>query len=643
VLAACALVPLLPGRDVTLSEAASLLPSFLLPPETDLSALPAPADTDPWREDGALVGGGAAWDHSVGTSAPVSASRLHPLSLTPSSYARAESDYRMCALFGDGAGVAYASGGLCQAYSAEDVGIVSEAMGWRYPRCSADDTFVNWDTRGAPGSAEGVGMWGNLRKEASSLWGGMNNTYSSSKDDGCDLEVIAGAPSLKQLLAMPYSDQRVSLAVHRVGETLFIDQPPPASQSWCSRGATDGGDRSDDAAGTGFDGAQPGESPSRHSEEQDHPSVEPPAGPAQGGAASARGAEGGEEGARRRRKRSGKKNAHAAAKKHTLNLEQLVYSQLIAAGARGSAAGAQGGLKLPFETAGPAAAAEPAVAPASPAAGQVRETVVSSDSVAGSKVVDKWADAKWAHAQDSSDDEDVDTGGVDVGSAGGEGMGGFGAAVHPRMCQFRLGSMRMLLGSDVVVLDNPSSGQPCVSLYVRDPEIMSRAGFLDVWLDNVIASVPHVLMCWHKDAVIQGYMLKRTQDLPALSHFEFSPERIERCGKQVLKWLHSNCTSEASTYWLLKERGDERLQLYNLSALHQFTADLAAASSSSSSSSSSHTGSERAHVPEKFAFPVAMLCIRAAARLASQVCVCVCVFVCVCVCVCVCVLVLVLC
>jgi hypothetical protein len=44
---------------------------------------------------------------------------------------------------------------------------------------------------------------------------------------------------------------------------------------------------------------------------------------------------------------------------------------------------------------------------------------------------------------------------------------------------FRLGSLRMLLGSDVVVLDHPSSGQPCVSLYVRDPEIMSRAGFLD--------------------------------------------------------------------------------------------------------------------------------------------------------------------
>lgn len=89
-------------RDLTLSEAASLLPSFLLPPDTDLAALPAPAARtgDLWREDGALVGGCAARGHVAGAPAPVSASRLHPLSVTPSSYGRAESDYRMCALFG---------------------------------------------------------------------------------------------------------------------------------------------------------------------------------------------------------------------------------------------------------------------------------------------------------------------------------------------------------------------------------------------------------------------------------------------------------------------------------------------------------------------------------------------------------------
>ncbi len=33
---------------------------------------------------------------------------------------------------------------------------------------------------------------------------------------------------------------------------------------------------------------------------------------------------------------------------------------------------------------------------------------------------------------------------------------GEGASWVPRMCRFHLGSMRMLLGSDVVVLDHPS-------------------------------------------------------------------------------------------------------------------------------------------------------------------------------------------
>ena len=635
---------------MTLSEAASLLPSFLLPPDTDLSALPAPAagTGDPWHNNGALVGGGAAWGHVAGAPAPVSASCLHPVSVTPSSYGHVESDNRMCALFGDGAGAVYAAGGLCQAYSAEDVGVVSEAMGWRYPRSCPDDTFVNWDARAAPGASEEFGMWGGLWSETSCLRGGMGPTNRGIKDDSCDFEVIAAARSLKQLLAMPYSDQRVSLAVHRVGETLFIDQPPPAAnQSWCGREASAPGDRDggggggggggDGGGGGGGDGRggsgvggcshAPGDSPSLHAEElQEEPIEEPPRGQAQGGTAPAR--EGGEEGARRRRKRSGKKNAHTAGKKHTLNLEHLLYSQLIAAGARGGLAGAPGGLQLPLETPGPVLASKPSVDPPSPAPMHVRgvsESFVSSSDtcVAGRNVLDKWADSQWAHAQSSSDEEDVDKGGVDVGGAGGEGVGGF-VPVAPRMCRFRLGSLRMLLGSDVVVLDHPSSGQPCVSLYVRDPEIMSRAGFLDMWLDNVMASVPHVLMCWHKDAVIQGYMLKRTQDLPALSRFEFSPERIERCGKQVLKWLHTNCTTEASTYWLLKERGDERLQLYNLSALHEFTANLGADASSSShtppgANDEASAGTRRSHVPEKFAFPVAMLCIRAAARLASQV------------------------
>jgi hypothetical protein len=65
-------------------------------------------------------------------------------------------------------------------------------------------------------------------------------------------------------------------AVHRVGETLFIDQPPPAAnQSWCGREASAPGDR-DGGGGGGGDGSEgsdaggcshaPGDSPSLHAE-----------------------------------------------------------------------------------------------------------------------------------------------------------------------------------------------------------------------------------------------------------------------------------------------------------------------------------------------------------------------------------------
>ena len=41
-----------------------------------------------------------------------------------------------------------------------------------------------------------------------------------------DIEVVARADSVKSILSMPYSSSSISLAVHRVGGTLLIDNPP---------------------------------------------------------------------------------------------------------------------------------------------------------------------------------------------------------------------------------------------------------------------------------------------------------------------------------------------------------------------------------------------------------------------------------
>ena len=175
----------------------------------------------------------------------------------------------MWATAGEGVGSAYAPGGLSK-FNADDARAVSDAMGWRYPQhmMNAHDVHTHTHTHAhaQKGPGDSFGHWG-VASTSDTIWGGSRGDTSrrwgsvgtglglgSSNDDGCELEVIAAARSLKQLLAMPYSDQRVSLAVHRVGETLLIDQPPPASQSW---GPASAPDRGGSGVGHGFPASQP--------------------------------------------------------------------------------------------------------------------------------------------------------------------------------------------------------------------------------------------------------------------------------------------------------------------------------------------------------------------------------------------------
>ena len=593
--------------DVSLSEAAALLPSFLLPPETDISALPQPASPPPVAQpERSFDNSGALW--------PTCAARVHALPLSkPTEYECAESEYQVG--WGYAAPDTSARQNGMEREGRDDMSLISAAMGWENPHDY---------TSSATHDVQHKSSWGGEHTHVN--W---NRGAGMGTGEAGEVEVIAAACSLKQLLALPYSDHRVSLAVHRVGETLLIDQPPPVTQPCFKAGGGCGHGTMGDVEGV-MPQQRAGASSVDSFGAQDHPTAlefHPMAaaavtsgsvGPAglgagesneRGGGVGGQGACGKRRGARR--KKNGRKQDM-----ESLHLQHRLYLQLSSAGHLLTGTSAQD-------------ADERGLGGGDVGDGGSIETCDAARSLMMSapKSMDKWSDKEWAHAcsSDSSDD-DSEGGGHRRASQGGEADGGAGqfAPWALRMCKFQLGSLQMLLGSDVMVLDHPSSGQPCVSLYVRDPAAMSRTGFLDIWLDNVIASVPHVLMCWHKNAVIQGYMLKRTSDLPALSHFEFSPERIEQCGSQVIKWLHSSCQSEASTYWLLKERGDERLQLYNLSALHKFTSAMGAATDAASdmeqpaAATASGPGAASS-VPERFRFPVAMLCIRAAARLAALV------------------------
>eukprot|EP00961_Rhodomonas_salina_P220795 2985234-Rhodomonas_salina.2 len=158
-----------------------------------------------------------------------------------------------------------------------------------------------------------------------------------------------------------------------------------------------------------------------------------------------------------------------------------------------------------------------------------------------------------------------------------------------------------VLTRDILLPGTPSN--PCVSLYLRDPDVMTASSYLSVWLDNVMAS-----------GLRQSVNSSTETVRRALYQFAFSPERIQSNGKQVLEWLKRECRQEyhrgravvssqygnvvlgwvfegvapARTYWLYRERGDDLLQLYQLTSAHS-------------------THEQHSHVPPRFALPVGVI------------------------------------
>uniref|UniRef100_A0A7S4NLS9 Erythroid differentiation-related factor 1 n=1 Tax=Guillardia theta TaxID=55529 RepID=A0A7S4NLS9_GUITH len=426
--------------------------------------------------------------------------------------------------------------------------MVREVMGWKAER-NKDDRAVN-------------------------NFSGDTYDGSFSQAEG-DLEIIAQAGSMKQILSLPYSDDQVSLAVHRVGETLFIDSVGRMS---------------------------------KHSAEEGTPG--PP--------------DASDQNSWKKPKKSCSKRA-----KQNRNLQRALYNRVLSASETERLDSVKMTEKLVWEDEEPecpgSTSARKRQVPSrrSESLEQQQEENINQEwqgplaiSVyerGDGKETNSFRDAKEEEGEEKGEQHsrtpahDVNASKVHLKVEESDSSEEEEEQEESilRMCRLRFGGMQMLLGSDVMVFG--SSGHPCVSLYVRDPEVMSLHSYLDLWLDNVIASVPEVMICWHKDCVMQGYMLKRTQDIPEMTHFAFSPERVEKNGAQVLKWLRQECSREASTYWLYREQGDDKLQLYNLEAMNR-------AMGASKDESFSHIKS----VPPRFAFPVAMLCFRAAARLAGS-------------------------
>lgn len=180
---------------------------------------------------------------------------------------------------------------------------------------------------------------------------------------------------------------------------------------------------------------------------------------------------------------------------------------------------------------------------------------------------------------------------------------------------------------------------------------LSKLEVMEHWLDNIIAAIPHVAVCTHRDGIVQGFQVIPTDQLPSLGGFE--PVAVLQHSRDVLKWLQAT-TQDGNSYVLLKDptatgsadgRGRTRrgaLRLYCIRGKSASAAPMLAAQSAtaaaaaaalpvpptmadrriadidaveSSTASISATSAVVGAAAAEFDYPLAMLCFRMAQSL----------------------------
>lgn len=126
--------------------------------------------------------------------------------------------------------------------------------------------------------------------------------------------------------------------------------------------------------------------------------------------------------------------------------------------------------------------------------------------------------------------------------------------------------IHMLVGSNMPIFGG--GRYPAVSLRLRDNNkpINILTG-IDYWLDNLMCNVPELVMCFHVNGIVQKYEMIKTEDIPHLENSNFSTRVIKDIAQNILSFLKSNCTKEGHTYWLFKASGSDIVKLYDLTTL----------------------------------------------------------------------------
>ncbi|KAL0437974.1 UNVERIFIED_CONTAM: Erythroid differentiation-related factor 1 [Sesamum latifolium] len=141
-----------------------------------------------------------------------------------------------------------------------------------------------------------------------------------------------------------------------------------------------------------------------------------------------------------------------------------------------------------------------------------------------------------------------------------------------RVLLWQFHNFRMLLGSDLLIFSNEK--YVAVSLHLWDvSRKVTPLTWLEAWLDNFMASVPELAICYHQDGVVQGYELLKTDDIFLLKGISddgtpaFHPHVVQQNGLSVLRFLQENCKQDPGAYWLYKSAGEDVIQLFDLSVI----------------------------------------------------------------------------
>ncbi|KAG7593989.1 hypothetical protein ISN45_Aa01g027660 [Arabidopsis thaliana x Arabidopsis arenosa] len=164
-----------------------------------------------------------------------------------------------------------------------------------------------------------------------------------------------------------------------------------------------------------------------------------------------------------------------------------------------------------------------------------------------------------------------------------------------RVLFWQFHNFRMLLGSDLLLFSNEK--YLAVSLHLWDvSEKVTPLTWLEAWLDNVMASVPELAICYHENGIVQGYELLKTDDIFLLKGISedgtpaFHPHVVQQNGLAILRFLQSNCKEDPGAYWLYKSAGEDELQLFDLSIISKNHSSSVHNDSASSLPSLIHSG-----------------------------------------------------